>query len=146
MAQVPYGCPQPSSHCRASQRTSGPSKPRKTIYGRQCKQEFIFMGWGLAHIKQSGIFFVGAKAVPTGECSLILNEQLGILMRIRGWPEEHRALGMGGMAPWDSPQPSNHKFLFPFQPWSQTADECLAEPRQIQKGTKAKNIFHHANL
>lgn len=53
--------------------------------------------------KQSGIFFAGAKAVPTGERSLILNEKLGILMRIRGWPEEHRALGMWGRAAWGPP-------------------------------------------
>lgn len=96
--------------------------------------------------KQSGIFFAGAKAVPTGERSLILNEKLGILMRIRGWPEEHRALGMGGRAVWGSLQPSNHKFLFSFQPWSRAVDKCLAEPREIQKGTKAENIFQRATL
>ena len=64
-------------------------------------------------------------------------------MRIRGWPEEHRALGIGREG---SLGLSNHKFLFSFQPWSRAVDKCLAEPREIQKGTKAENIFQRATL
>lgn len=87
LAQVLYGCPQPSSHCRAAEHHGSahpvPPNPGGLFMGVNANKNSSSWDGDWLTSKQSGIFFVGAKAVPTGECSLILNEKLGILMRIR---------------------------------------------------------------
>lgn len=90
--------------------------------------------------KQSGIFFAGAKAVPTGERSLILNEKLGILMRIRGWPEEHRALGIGREGSLGLSSPATTNSCSPSSLGAEQWTSALLSPEKFRRELKQRTF------
>lgn len=143
MAQVLYGCPQPSSHCRAAERHHArpvPPNPGGLFMGVSANRNSSLRDGDWLTSKQSGIFFAGAKAVPTGERSLILNEKLGILMRIRGWPEEHRALGIGREGSLGLSSPATTNSCSPSSLGAEQWTSALLSPEKFRRELKQRTF------